>query len=164
MARASNTSILRPTVIDRLLQPTGGARSAYPAIGLRELKAAVARDLEWLLNTKSALTGAAELEDLEEAKESILTYGIPDFSNASWRSEGDARRICRDITAAVKTFEPRLLPSSVRVVILPSTSSVDMRLTFRIEGTLHVEPISEPVFFDSNVQTDTGAIQVEGGV
>ena len=44
MARASNTSILRPTVIDRLLQPTGGARASYPAIGLRE---GIHRTLAW---------------------------------------------------------------------------------------------------------------------
>ncbi len=162
MARPSSASVLRPTVLDRLLQPPGSR--THPAIGLRELKAAVARDLEWLLNTKSLLWDSPALAGLDEARASILAYGIPDFSNASWRSEGDARRICRDIANAVKTFEPRLLPASVRVVILPATSSTDMTLQFRIEGTLHVEPISEPVFFDSNVQTDTGAIQVQGGV
>jgi type VI secretion system protein ImpF len=162
MARAAPTSVLRPSLIDRLVQPPG--TRSFPSIGLRELKAAVARDLEWLLNTKCVLKDAPELEDFPEARASILAYGIPDFSNASWRSEGDARRICRDIANAVKEFEPRLLASTVRVVILPNTSSTDMRLQFRIEGTLHVEPISEPVSFDSNVQTDTGAIEVAGGV
>jgi type VI secretion system protein ImpF len=162
MARPAATSVLRPSLLDRLVQPQG--TRAFPSIGLRELKAAVARDLEWLLNTKTMLNDVSELAELPESRASILAYGIPDFSNASWRSEGDARRICRDIESAVKAFEPRLLPATVRVVILPNTSSTDMRLQFRIEGTLHVEPISEPVSFDSNVQTDTGAIEIEGGV
>jgi type VI secretion system protein ImpF len=160
MARAPVTSLLRPTVLDRLLQPPG--TRAFPAIGLRELKAAVARDLEALLNTTSLLSDSAELAELPEARESILAYGIPDFSNASWRNPSEARRICRDIEAAVRTFEPRLVSDSVRVVMQQGDPSSDMKLRFRIEGTLRVEPISEPVSFDSDVETGTGAIRIEG--
>ena len=83
MAKPGRVQILRPSVLDRLLEPKG---PAHPEIGLRELKLAVARDLEWLLNTKSVLRKASDIEQLPEARDSILTYGIPDFSTASWRS------------------------------------------------------------------------------
>jgi type VI secretion system protein ImpF len=159
MAKPGRLQILRPSVFDRLLEPKA---SAHPEIGLRELKAAVARDLEWLLNTKSVLRKASGVDELPEARHSILTYGIPDFSTASWRSHSDAQRICAELGAAVRTFEPRLLPSTVRVTLLPTQSADDFRMRFRIEATLHVEPISEPVYFDSSVEMDTGAIQVEG--
>lgn len=160
MARGTSSSLLRPTVLDRLLQPAG--TRAHPAIGLRELKAAVARDLEALLNTTSLFGNEQALDGLEEARRSILTYGIPDFSNASWRSESDARRICREIASAVRVFEPRLLPASVRVVIQDANAATEMKLRFRIEGTLRVEPISEPVSFDSDIETGSGAIHVDG--
>ncbi|HME68905.1 MAG TPA: type VI secretion system baseplate subunit TssE [Myxococcota bacterium] len=163
MAKPGRFQILRPSVLDRLLE--GEAKGpGYPEMGLRELKAAVARDLEWLLNTKSVLSKDSGIEELPEARHSILTYGIPDFSTASWRSHNDAQRICAELGAAVRTFEPRLLPSTVRVTMLPTQSTDDFRMRFRIEATLHVEPISEPVYFDSSVEMDTGAIQVEGGL
>jgi type VI secretion system protein ImpF len=161
MAKAGRVQVLRPSILDRLLEPRG---PAHPEIGLRELKAAVARDLEWLLNTKSVLRRASDIEQLPDARDSILTYGIPDFSTASWRSHGDAKRICAEIGVAVRTFEPRLLPSTVRVSMLPTQSADDFRMRFRIEATLHVEPISEPVYFDSSVEMDTGAIRVEGRI
>jgi type VI secretion system protein ImpF len=162
MARGNATSVLRPTLLDRLLEPKGSP--AHPAIGLRELKRAVARDLEWLLNTKTVLTRHPVIAQLPEARASILTYGIPDYTNASWRSPADARRICGEIAQAVRVFEPRLVPATVRVTVLPSQGVDDFSLRFRIEGTLHVEPITEPVYFDSSVEMGTGEFRVDGSL
>jgi type VI secretion system protein ImpF len=163
MARSARTDLLRPSVLDRLLDRRNGP--GHASVGLRDLKAAVARDLEWLLNTKSVIEAREpQLEHLPEARGSVLTYGIPDFSTASWRSHADARRICRELEAAVKAFEPRLLAGTVRVSILPTQEVDDFRMRFRIEATLYVEPISEAVFFDSSVEIDTGAIRVEGSL
>jgi type VI secretion system protein ImpF len=160
MAQARNPDVLRPSVVDRLLAPAG--KGGSPAgVGFRELRAAVARDLEWLLNTKSVLSPYPAIERLEQARDSVFTYGIPDFSTASWRSPNDARRICAEIEGAVKTFEPRLIRETVRVVVLPNQGADEFRLKFRIEGTLHVEPITQPVYFDSTVEVDTGTISVE---
>lgn len=162
MARENASAVLRPTLLDRLLAPTGAP--AHPAIGLRELKRSVARDLEWLLNTKAVLPRHELIAELPEARASVLTYGIPDYTNASWRSPADARRICGEIAQAVRTFEPRLVPATVRVTILQSAGVDDFSLRFRIEGTLHVEPVSEPVSFDSSVETGTGAFRVDGSL
>ena len=151
---------LRASVLDRLLDPLGEGRRE-PTIGVRELKAAVARDLEWLLNTKTVLVHDDRLAALTEARESILTYGLPDFTTSSWRNPNDTRRICGEIAAAIKAFEPRLAPSTVRVSLVPARDALDFRTRFRIEATLCVEPISEPVYFDSSVQFGTGAIQIE---
>lgn len=162
MSRARRNEVLRPSVLDRLLAPAGAP--SHPSSGLRELKAAVARDLEWLLNSKSLLLHDERVQRFEEARESALTYGIPDFSMFSWRSSSDARRISAELTAAVRIFEPRLLPSTVRVSILPGQDADDFRMRFRIEATLHVEPISEAVYFDSSVELDSGAISVDGAL
>jgi type VI secretion system protein ImpF len=162
MARQNATAILRPTLLDRLLEPKGSA--SHPAIGMRELKRSVARDLEWLLNTKTTLPKQPAVAQLAEARASVLTYGVPDYSTASWSSGGDRRRICGEVAAAVRTFEPRLLPATVRVSVLPSGGIDDFSMRFRIEATLHVEPVSEPVYFDSRVDTATGEFSVDGSL
>ncbi len=162
MASQRTTSVLRPSVLDRLLQPKGAA--SYPTIGLRELKAAVARDLEWLLNAKNVLGREPGVSGLPEARASVLTYGIPDYSMMSSRSSNDVRRITSEIAGAIRIFEPRLVPATVRVTMLPPGALEEFNMRFRIEGTLHVEPISEPVFFDSGLQTSTGEVVVDGSL
>jgi type VI secretion system protein ImpF len=159
MARGNEPSLLRPSLLDRLIEPGGGR--GHPAIGLREVRAAVARDLEWLLNTKCVVADDPALAQIPEAQKSLLTYGIPDFSGVSWRSGGQAKRICRDIETAVKTFEPRLVAHTVRVSVVEIAEGTDFSMRFRIEGTLHVEPISEPVSFESEVATDSGAFRID---
>lgn len=160
MARTGAEGLVRPTLIDRLIAPEDGSRRSQPGVGLREIRRAVARDLEWLLNAKTLL--GARLADLEEARTSVLNYGVPDFSTASWRSSADAERICAEIEVAVRRFEPRFVPSSVRVSVLPGGDVDDFSLRFRIEATLYVEPIREAVWFDSQVEVITGQIDVEG--
>jgi len=76
MAKASAGELLRPTVLDRLLQPANQQSSAY-GVGFRELRKAVERDLEWLLNTTSWLP--MDLSSFPESQESVLTYGIPEL-------------------------------------------------------------------------------------
>ena len=161
MSRARRSEGLRPSVLDRLIAPAGASRQL--SIGLPELTKAMARDLEWLLNTKSVLLHDDALKEFSEARASGLAYGLPDFSMYSWRSASDARRISAAISAAVKTFEPRLVPSTVRVNILPSEGTADFQIRFQIEATLQVEPISEPVYFDSSVELDSGSISVHSG-
>lgn len=162
MAAQRTTSVLRPSVLDRLLQPKGGV--SHPTIGLREVKAAVARDLQWLLNAKNVVAREPGLSGLPEARASVLTYGIPDYSMLSFDSSNDVRRITTEIANAIRVFEPRLVPATVRVTMLQRDPNEESSMRFRIEGTLHVEPLSEPVFFDSTLQTSTGEVAVDGSL
>ena len=162
-ARTPSTSVLRPTLIDRLLEPRGG--SAHPGIGLRELKRAVARDLEWLLNTRNEVVRSPELAGLAEARASVLTYGVPDNSASSRSSKNDRARVRKEIANAVRTFEPRLVPATVVISDFEDAADLaDSSLRFRIEATLYVEPISEPVSFDSSVDIATGEFHVDGSL
>ena len=159
MARNRSESALRSSVLDRL---TGdhGASSRFGTIGLRELKQAVARDLEWLLNTRVWWPG--EFRDLEESQKSVLSYGIPDLSVYSWASAGDRERVCAKIEEAVKTFEPRLMARTVKASVAPSEDVADFSVRLRIEAVLHVEPYTEPVSFDTDIYVDTGEVDVRG--
>ena len=163
MAERGADDILRPSIIDRLSGRFGGRRRAeFQPIGVRELKRSVARDLEWLLNTRVWLPqDPEELAELTEARESLLNYGIPDLSVFSWASPTDCQRIAARVEQAIRIFEPRLLSRSVRCEILPSTDSSDFSLKIRIEAVLYVEPISEHVTFDTKADFDGGGIRVE---
>src|SRR6266487_548663 len=73
---------------------------------LRQLKEAVRRDLEWLLNTRQ-VAGLSEL-DLREVKESVAAFGLPEFTNLSANKPDDQKQMRRDIEEAIRFFEPRL--------------------------------------------------------
>jgi type VI secretion system protein ImpF len=158
---ASADAPLRPGVLDRLMAPEGGpARAQLHEMGPRELAASVARDLDWLLNTKRWQPD--DLEDLPEANHSILCYGLPDLSTYSWRNAGDASAIAHLLEETIRRFEPRLRGRSVKVTPLENNDTDDFRLRFRIDATLEVEPIRMPVSFDTDVDFDASRISVRG--
>ena len=160
MAKNHANEDLRPSVLDRLVEGQGRSPGGRPQwYSARELKNAVARDLEWLLNTYCSLPEG--IEHLAEARKSVLSFGIPDISVFSWTSDSDARTVCEMIEEAVRTFEPRLLPHSVRVELVPSRRADDFKLHFRIDAIVHVDPITEPVSFDTDILVDSLAFEVK---
>lgn len=164
MANTARTDAeLRPSVLDRLIAPTGpGRQSSLETIGLRELYSSVARDLDWLLNTKRWLP--EPLENFPEANESILTYGLPDLSVYSWRNYSDSISICRLLEETIRSFEPRLRPRTVQVKPLPGGEVDDFRLRFRIDAVLQVEPIRAHVSFDTELDLGASGIRVRGAL
>lgn len=159
MARVQGQPVLRSTVLDRL-SGAHGTTSAYGSIRLQDLKQALTRDLNKLLNTRVWWPG--DFDHLEEAGRSILTYGIPDLTTYSWSAAGDRREICARIETAIKTFEPRLLQRTVKVSFAETEATDYFRARLRIEAMLHVEPYTEPVSFDTEIALDTGAVEVKG--
>jgi len=163
MAKAPPEEVVRPSLFDRLIgEVPRNVPGAQLEVGVRELKRAVGRDLDWLLNTRVWYPG--DLEEWDELSHSILNYGIPDVSVFSWTSQVDAEKICRALEVAIRRFEPRLAQRSVRVSLQPHTDVADFRLYFRIDAILHVEPVTEPVSFDTSVEVDTGAMHVDRAV
>ena len=163
MASGRSEARLRPSVLDRLtlaLDRDRGDRNR--TIGVSELRDAVQRDLGWLLNTYRALP--ADLDQLPEARNSVLTYGLSDFSWVSWTDEAQLKTIAREIEDAIRRFEPRLRPGSVRVTpICPDKDKLPKELPhFRIEAVLHVDPVSEPVAFDADVDPIAARLSIRG--
>lgn len=164
MANRRTQDDLRASLLDRLIagESGRGTRPAYDYIGVRELRDSIARDLEWLLNSK--FTAFLDLEGFPEAQASMLTYGVPDFSTYSWRNAGDASAISRIIEGAIRQFEPRLLPRSIKVDVLPSGDIDDFTLNFKISATLDVDPIREAISFDTAIDFESTAVHVKGDV
>jgi len=132
--------------------------TALGSYGVRELKAAVARDLEALLNTRRE--ALEELpESLEEVRRSLVTYGLPDFTAASLQSPRDRTRIRRALEDTIAAFEPRL--DRVRISLEESEGN-ERAMHFRVEGWLRLEPNPEPVSFDTVLQLTTREYTVQG--
>jgi type VI secretion system protein ImpF len=157
---ARSSGILTHSVLDRVAGTgEGPTRSTRLAIGVDDLRRAVRRDLEWLLNTRRVL--GDEYEGLEEVSTSHLAFGLPDLSLFSRTSKLDSRAVCGLIEAAIAAFEPRMEKGSVKVDFVESSSVDDFSMHFRIRGVLHVEPITEPVVFDTALDPHNGTLRVE---
>lgn len=150
---------ITPSIIDRLLdfEPTNQRESPKSrSQGLRELKQAVRRDLEWLLNTRHSPDDISET--LEEVNKSIAKFGLPDFTGLSSQSDDDRRSLIRNVETALEVFEPRFI--NVKVT-LEEINKVERGIKFRIQASLRVEPTPEPVVFDTILQVGSGDFEVK---
>jgi len=160
MSRFDSNIRVSTSVLDRLIdldpretQETPKSQSA----SLSELKQAVRRDLEWLLNTRCF---AEDVDGgLEETRHSIAFYGLPDFTAVSAKNHMEQAKMKKAIETAIGYFEPRF--SNLKVILEP-ISNVDRLLKFRIEATLEMEPNPEPVVFDTVLQLGSGNFAVSG--
>lgn len=125
------------SVWDRLIQnraeATAGAQRASQ-LSLSQYKRAIGRDLEVLLNTRVALS-ADELATYPACRESIVNFGLADFSQLSLNSSDDRLAVCNMLARAIARHEPRL--ANVRVRLLDEAGMVN-RLSFAISGELSV--------------------------
>ena len=96
----------------------------------RQLKAAVRRDLEWLLNTRRVVEPPPE--SLVEVNRSLYNYGLPDFSSYSLSSPKDRSKLLRALEITIALFEPRL--AGVKVTAVESPTAGSRVLRFQIEG------------------------------
>jgi type VI secretion system protein ImpF len=158
MPRVDADQPLLPSVLDRLidLEPKVSTEpQAARAHLLAQIKAAVKRDLEWLLNTKLTIEVPDELPGL---RASLLAFGLPDFTHSSLANSQDQTKLRRAIEVAIQRFEPRLTGV---VVTLVEGREFDRTLRFRIDALLKVDPAPEPVTFDSLLQLHTKTFVVK---
>jgi len=158
MANYDASDVLRHSVLDRVNQTTVG-RGDDLRIGFHDLLRAVRRDIEWLLNSKRLMV--EDLSDFPESRASILNYGLPDFSHFSGSSSTDCQHICSLVTKTLQRFEPRLAPDTIRVEHVVNEDKINTLARFRIHGLLHVDPVKEPVVFDTEIEMNSGAVQIK---
>lgn len=150
----------RPLLFERLCMRPGtgpeGVRripdASFRAYELQALADSVMRELESLLNTR--LPVAAGISD--ESSQSVVNYGLPDFSTLNAASPGDRALLARLIERKIAAFEPRL--RDVRVVLEPHPTS-RRTLVGTMTGTLQLAAISEPVCFPVTLAESGVAIQ-----
>lgn len=123
----------------------------YRLVSLRQMMPNVIRDLENLLNTRCS--PVAILPGYAHLPESLICYGLADFSNQNPASALIQQRLCSEIEKKIARFEPRL--KNVTVNVEPRDSR-DKRVVFRISGLLKIEPLAEPVLFDTFFDSNRG--------
>ncbi len=158
MPRTDHEIRITPSILDRLLDYEPDMSREAPrsqAQSLADLKRSVKRDLEWLLNTRH--NGIEIDESLEELNESLAIYGLPDLTSLSVKNPNEQNRIAKAIETALRVFEPRFI--NVKVQLEP-ISDTDKQLRFRIEAHLDIEPVPEPVSFDTVLQVGSGEFEV----
>ncbi|MBI1745330.1 MAG: type VI secretion system baseplate subunit TssE [Acidobacteria bacterium] len=154
MSRATNEIRITPSVLDRLIdyEPEISSESHRSRLrGLRELKQAVKRDLEWLLNTRQPIEPPSA--ELKELNSSVAVYGLPDFTSLNAKNRTDQNRMRRAVEAAIRVFEPRLVNVAVTLEAMRENERL---MRFRIDAHLKVEPAPEPITFDTVLQLDNG--------
>lgn len=153
---------LQPSLLDRLtdLQPGNPREStARQSMSQAEFKAAVIRDLGWLLNC-TAMNISGELEDYPETKNSVINYGLPDLSGHT-SSTVDIRGIEKSVKQAIRNFEPRIIRNTLMVKIRTNTDEMSHNsLIFEIEGAVFGQPSPFQVVLKSELDLECGEFKV----
>jgi type VI secretion system protein ImpF len=151
------------SVLDRLIdrEPNlASDPSITRAQSIRQLKASLRRDMEWLLNTRRNAE-EPEPDTMTEVARSLYSYGLPDFTRFSSGSSRDRNQLILELESTVAMFEPRL--RDIRVTLLDDTDTkVTRAVHFQIEGMLQMDPAPEQVSFDTVLQLNSGEYQIRG--
>jgi type VI secretion system protein ImpF len=159
MARVDLDQPLLPSILDRLLDANPDlSRDPPKSRGqhLAEMRQAVRRDLEALLNARQRCISWPG--DLQELDRSLFSYGIRDFASINLGTKAERQAFCRELEDVIRRNEPRFV--SVAVSLLENQEAVDRTLRFRIEALMYADPAPEPIVFDSFVNPAAREIMV----
>jgi type VI secretion system protein ImpF len=161
---------LKPSVLDKLIAPLGrvkgdGSRDVLPChiaavdnFGERDLKAVVIRDIAWIINDISFGT-AVSLDAYPEIASSVLNQGVPDLTSLRVaRASLESR--ARDLTAALRAFEPRLVAESVKVAFDSHEIDNENKVRFTIQGELKGAIDERHVELKTSIALDSGEVEV----
>lgn len=129
----------------------GNKRDAR-ARAVDEAMRSVTRDLQALLNTRSALAPAS-LASYPAVSGSIVNYGLIDFASMCMNSDTDQQEICKAVRVAIERHEPRL--HTVTVMLRPrkgAINRVDFVITARLKNAASAEPMSFNAVFRPSLQ------------
>jgi type VI secretion system protein ImpF len=158
MAKSKGQGGLLESVLDRLTDNEPDNRNEVGpgrAQSLRQLKASLRRDLEWLLNTRRIIVPVPDYA--KELQYSLFAYGLPDLTSFSSQSERDQKELLHIMESVIDIFEPRML--SVVVTMMPLTDAT-RSLRFQIEGLVRGDPAPERIVFDTVFDPVNGEYQV----
>lgn len=155
---------LQPGLLDRLTDDAPDKLTESPeqaTMTRARLRAAVLRDLSWLLNTTN-IESELELEAYPEVRRSTLNYGVTVLSGRRV-AEIDWQELELEIRDAILAFEPRLLPDTIQVRGVTTSSAVDHHnlLAFEIRGQLWSIPYPLELLLRYNLDVESGQVVLE---
>jgi type VI secretion system protein ImpF len=155
-ARIDPRQGLKPSIIDRLIDPESEGTSWRHGYGLEQVVNSVRNDLEELLNSHRIDQDIPE--ELVEVRNSIVTYGLAELGSHQSAIPNLADRVGGAIEEAIARFEPRL--RDVRAVLIDPKQVKQLRLEFQIQATLRVDPSPE-VAFMTVLKLTTGETSIQ---
>jgi type VI secretion system protein ImpF len=143
------------SILDRLLDhdPKVASEPVRDRLSVRQIKDAVIRDLENLLNTRRQMPSP----EYHEIHNSLYMYGLQDFTMKNPASPMVKQKLRQVIERTISRFEPRLKNVTVQIEA-PSQNARDLR--FRITAMLVMDPITEPVIFDTYFDVSRGEYKI----
>jgi type VI secretion system protein ImpF len=159
MAAPSFRQEVRPSLLDRLIDLDPESEREVPTSPweeIRDLRAALCRDLTALLNTRRATDDFDR--SYEESANSLLSFGITDFTSYNLKKSPEQEQLRKSIERSIRQFEPRLERIEVT---LEQTEARRPILRFQVSAVLRNET-REPVVFDATLHRDSRRIAVSG--
>jgi type VI secretion system protein ImpF len=157
MPPARNATRAAAPLLDRLMdaQPEQARdRPLAPASTVAQLRNAVRRDVEALLNARRPWRSVPDR--FAALRVSPLGYGIPDFTAGAFNDKLQQESLRAEIETTIRRFEPRL--AHVQVELTDEPSPLTATLTLRISALLRVDPEPEHVVFDTMLDTTTADV------
>lgn len=156
---------LLPCLLDRLTDEAPGCQVDPAEIGLAShsrLRAAVLRDLGWLMNATRPGAGDS-LEAWPEVRRSVLNYGLPALGGQA-SSTLDLQGIERAIREAILRFEPRLLADTLEVeadaLWLQRGLDGHNRVSLRVSGQIRAQPVPFELLLRTEWDLETGQVSL----
>jgi type VI secretion system protein ImpF len=161
MPRRPDAIRFQHSLWDRLINPgliRGEDVDVTPASEIESIKQEVRRDLEWLLNSRSPHLDIPP--GLDALDQSLVRYGLPDFSTLNMGSSKAQERFQSVLEKVITDFEPRLDNVAVRVSLLHREQSRPS-VHYVVEAVLKLEPTPMTVVFDTVLELGTKRFSVE---
>ncbi len=169
------TEVRLPCLLDRLIdeEPSQVSDAArLRAVSLSDYRLSVLRDLRWLLNSPARLKPPEAAEwivaprrhphgdvyEFPAVATSVLNFGTRDLGGITTAGL-DSRALEQDVEEAIKNFEPRILPETIRVKLLEEYGEVG-KIAFEITGQLWALPHAERIAFRTEMDLETGACEL----
>ncbi|MDX2147800.1 MAG: type VI secretion system baseplate subunit TssE [Planctomycetota bacterium] len=163
MAELTTTERLQPALLDRLIDDEPDKKTESRdrrVLSMRQLRGAVLRDLEWLLNS-NARPMADEIYQFPLAAKSVLNFGLPDLTGltVSGVRVGSLEKMVFD---AITVFEPRIMRRglSIRALGEQDQGKHHNVIGFEIQGELCPLPMPEALFLKTEVDLETGRCEI----
>ncbi len=122
-----------------------------------DARSSLRRDLTALLNTRRQERGLDP--SFEQAADSVLTFGVVDFTSYNLNSSIDQERVRCSVERAVRQFEPRLTRVTVSI---EQPEPLHPTLSLHIEAELQGEAKTSTINIDASLERASRRIVVQG--
>jgi type VI secretion system protein ImpF len=158
--RVMNNLKFSPSLLDKLTddEPTHAKDTLnVNQPSYQEFKQSLQRDLQAFFN--SPRTFLTWPEHWQELSNSLLNYGIADFSRCSVAAEYSYERFRQQLEQALTLAETRL--QNIRVIIEESNKNSTHTIYLRIEAMVYCEPHYQEVIVRSSIDPLTGKFSLK---